>query len=168
MIGASTSTPSDILNAGLSAITVKGGADIGYGVASSATVSRPVTDATGGKGSVDVTVGGGAIAYTGFEGKIPLFSPGSGNPTFSFGATTAAGIAIGGTLQCEIRTQVLFTAFGTTYSIRYIVPTSIDPFLGIGIGGSLKLEKPTPATTVIEVKIDKSGNAESGGLLGGG
>ena len=68
-------------------------------------------------------------------------------------------------LDFELREQRLFTVFGGTLSIRYPVPTAIKPFLGVGAGGSYKVEAPGPSTTLIEVKVDNSGNKTSSGVL---
>jgi RHS repeat-associated protein len=165
-----TLTAGGVALAALSNMSVVAGADLtpipGVPVGASATFTR---DTNSVRGAVDGIVGESAVIYAGVQGKFPWFDSNPNNASTTFDAKGGILGVIGAGADIEWRKQTIFkTASGGEFGIRYPVPTSINLFLGVGLGGGAKMDKPSPSTTLIEVTVDNKGNRTRGGLLSGG
>ncbi|MCC5808470.1 MAG: hypothetical protein JJU00_19240 [Opitutales bacterium] len=139
----------------ISPYSLKGGVDLAKGFGLSNSISRNLE---GGVGSVDAILGAGAIMYAGIEGTIPLFSSDAEKQNLGLGAKLAAGLGLGISLDFDIGRQPLFSIGRHEIGIRTFTPTSVNFFLGGGVGGVLKLESPGPSTRLFGVLSDNEGN----------
>jgi RHS repeat-associated protein len=126
-------------SAAVSALKVKVVGDAGFILGATGDVSQDI----GGQ-NTNVAVGGtvivGADIMAGFEGTVPL--TGSTGPSDgSVGLNVGAGVALGVTAQ--FTTQSFFGG-----AIKVSLPTSIQFFLGVGLGLEAHYTPPAPASDI--------------------
>ena len=103
--------------------------------------------------STEMGLGASAIAYGGIEWEIRHPQLGNTPPVFSFSTTAADGLAGGLTFDFGM------VQWGDT-RIPWLV--NVKPFIGVGLGESLKLELPTPQVTGTSTTVNMHTGAVGG------
>jgi hypothetical protein len=160
--GVGALTAGDVLTAAVSNLSIKGGSDAAFGVGASAVVDRGVN---GGSAKIDAIAGGGIIAYAGIEGKIVTSSK---DPTFSLSVLGAAGLALGFNADITMNRAPVDITFSNGARIPVWYPTlnGLSFFIGVGVGGELKVGRPDPSFNLGTVEVDNKSNFKKSGPLG--
>jgi RHS repeat-associated protein len=126
--------------------SVTAGGEVAAGVGAGASMSK---DGKKTNLDVDATIGAGAIAYGGGQLNVNLFN---GNPD-------KAEWGVGGKIA-------VVGAAGVDLKFKGMVPTQLNLFVGVGIGGEAKLQLPAPSMKLIGAELNNNtGEVQGSGLF---